>query len=751
VDQVAVETDWMNPSPRMSLQSHFELRHPSIYWAILSGTAALIYQVVLQKIFSYLLGGALLSTTIVIAAYMSGLALGGFLAGLFCDRLTPRKNQYLYLSLEVGIGVCGVSSLIAYMAYLSMLSRVITSPALVALLSSIAFRAIVALIALIPMTTLMGATLPVLVRCVRANTGQRSNGYPDEVVTISELYSANLLGAMAGVMISAYLILPFFGLWGATILACIANLFIAGLVFRFRPPDLARDGMQTFRETPQTLHQTDAIDLEKDLDDSPSPAMVCFLAFISGLIIFALEIIWTHLLAAVIGTSIYAFANMLFAVLLALYLAARREERLISNSRTPLSWLVLWGSVLLALSVPFYALSPLLFSVLGLISPGFFVREFARVVVACFLIVPVGFLLSRIFPRLLVVGVSPQREARTVGFLLSINTFGCLLGLFLGNFVLIPLVGSEFALKGLAVLLGFIAWIVYRRSPRKAQVPAHSASRFAFALPVLALLALAVPSWPPSLLLSNRSTWFGLSSEGQYKPLLYLGEDAESGFVTVSRRADGTLELRTNGIAALTPLRHPKSSATPTFPQAVNPHSKQAVMAALTPLRHPKSSATPTFPQAVNPHSKQAVIAAVTPLRHPKSSATPTSPQAVNPHSKQAVIAALTPLRHPKSSATPTFPQAVNPHSKQAVIAALTPLRHPKSSATPTFPQAVNPHSKQCGYRSAETAAPPRIKPNAGPYRSVPKRNDHWCLSRFWVAQRFTAAIVSSVRDGFSR
>lgn len=37
--------------------------------------AALIYQVVLQKIFSYVLGGTLLSMTIVVAAYMSGLAL----------------------------------------------------------------------------------------------------------------------------------------------------------------------------------------------------------------------------------------------------------------------------------------------------------------------------------------------------------------------------------------------------------------------------------------------------------------------------------------------------------------------------------------------------------------------------------------------------------------------------------------------------------------------------------------------------
>jgi spermidine synthase len=503
--------------------------------------AALIYQVVLQKLFSYLLGGALLSTTIVVAAYMLGLTLGGFFSGLFCDSLTPRRCQSLYIFIEAGIAVFGVGSLLAYMVYLSMLSTLIASPVIVSLLSSIAFRAIIALIALLPMTILMGATLPVLTLGVRASTGPRGNARSAESVSVSSLYSANLLGGMAGIIISAYLILPYLGLWGATILACSANLLIAVLVFRFRISDNSRKEMATHSEPSHVFRQTNPVDIE-----SPSFGMVCFLGFISGLIMFALEIIWTHLLATVIGLSVYAFADMLFAVFLALYLAARREEG--SDSvRTPLSRLVLLGSILLALSIPFYALSPLLFSAMGLFSPGFFVREIARVVVACFLIVPTGVLLSRIFPRLLAVGIPPERKGRGVGFLLSINTFGCLLGLFLGNFFLIPVVGSEFSLKGLAILLGLIAWIVFRRDPQNQRSPAEFLSRFGFALPILALVALIVPSWPPSLLLSNRSTYFGLTSEGEFKPLLYMGEDAESGFVTAARTSDGTIELRTNG------------------------------------------------------------------------------------------------------------------------------------------------------------------------------------------------------------
>ncbi len=225
---------------------------------------------------------------------------------------------------------------------------------------------------------------------------------------------------------------------------------------------------------------------------------------------FSLEILWTHLLAAVIGCTVFAFANMLMAVFIALWVAARREERIEPESNTPLSGLVLWGGILLAISIPFYALCPFLFSVVGLADPGFFTREVVRFAVACFLIVPVGVLLSRIFPRLLVVGIPAERKGRGVGFLMAINTFGCLLGLFLGNFFLIPVLGSELALKSLAVLLSLVAWLVYRRNPNEARVRTSYLKRYGFAIPIVAVLCVVVPSWPPSWFLSNRAIYFRL-------------------------------------------------------------------------------------------------------------------------------------------------------------------------------------------------------------------------------------------------
>jgi spermidine synthase len=509
-------------------------RIPSpIYWCVLSGLAALMYQVILQKLFSYLLGGALLSTTIVVAAYMTGLTLGGFLTAWFCDRLSARANLLLYASMELGIAIFGVGSLVGYRVYLDHQVALMANPAVVRLMSSVFFRSVFALTALLPMTVLMGATLPVLALGARAGTGDESR----DGVRFTSLYSANLLGGMAGVFLSAYLLMPYLGLWGATAVAALGNLGIVALVLRYRTMREPKTQRQ-----PRATAPVAALKSEETVEETLGTASALTLAFLSGLIMFALELIWTHLLATVIGATVYAFANMLLAVFLGLYLAAHREEKRTREVATPLAYLVLWGSVLLALSIPLYALFPLLFSVMGLFSPGFLPRELARLLVAGVLIVPVGYLLSRIFPRLLAVGVPREKRGRALGLLLSVNTFGCLLGLFVADFVLIPRLGSEYSLKGLAVLLALSALLVDRRGEAK-----RFARGFALAWPVLAVAALVIPSWPPSLLLSNRSTYFNLHAEGEFKPLLYLGEDAESGFVSVGRREDGTLELRTNG------------------------------------------------------------------------------------------------------------------------------------------------------------------------------------------------------------
>jgi len=510
-------------------------KHKAVRWAAMSGAAALIYQITFQKLLSYVLGGALLSTTIVVGSFMTGLALGGLVAGFIGDRLTHRRNLGLYLLLETGIGVCGIAGLAAYLAYLSMMDNLVADPWFISVLSSTALRATSCFVGLLPMTTLMGATLPILVKAVK-NVPASTEAESDRV-SVSELYSGNLLGAVLGAVVSAFVILPYSGLWGAFAVGVVFNAVIAVSVIRSLKS--AASGRASEEQEDRARLGTATV--------SYTALSSGLLSFISGLVIFALEIIWTHLLAVIIGASVYAFTHMLFAVLLALYFAARREEK-VEENKVSLPRLILTGSALLALTIPFYALSPFLFSAVGLLGPGFVVRELFRLAVACLLIVPPGIYLSRILPRLLAVAVPEDRQSRAVGILLGVNTFGCLCGLFLGRFFLVPVLGSEISLKLLVGLLVAVSAFMLIKTEGRARLTASLFEGKRKWVTVIAAVALIAPSWYPPWLLSARNAYFDLGSKLNYKELKYIGEDAETGFITVMRRQrDDALDLRTNG------------------------------------------------------------------------------------------------------------------------------------------------------------------------------------------------------------
>ncbi|HEV3082166.1 MAG TPA: hypothetical protein VGY66_20455, partial [Gemmataceae bacterium] len=72
----------------------------------LSGASALIYELVWQRLLNLVFGVSTLSVSAVLAAFMGGLALGGFLFGRRADR-TARPLR-IYACLEALIGAAGL-------------------------------------------------------------------------------------------------------------------------------------------------------------------------------------------------------------------------------------------------------------------------------------------------------------------------------------------------------------------------------------------------------------------------------------------------------------------------------------------------------------------------------------------------------------------------------------------------------------------------------------------------------------------
>ena len=147
----------------------------------LSGAAALVYQIAWQRLLFTSFGVDIESVTIVVSTFMCGLGLGAIAGGALADRFHSRL-LVLFALCELGIGLFGLVSV----PFIRALGEVFaTSPRVV--VAAVNFGAL-----LIP-TSLMGATLPILV----TDAVRRHGGVG---VSIGALYFINTFGAASGAL-----------------------------------------------------------------------------------------------------------------------------------------------------------------------------------------------------------------------------------------------------------------------------------------------------------------------------------------------------------------------------------------------------------------------------------------------------------------------------------------------------------------------------------------------------------------------
>jgi len=162
---------------------------------LISGMAALTYEVVWVRMLSLIFGTTTFAVSTVLFAFMAGQALGSYFFGKIID--SARSPLRLYALLELGIGVYAV--FVPYnidalnTAYVSSFDENIPN-FLVYSLIRFAFSMAVLLVP----TTLMGGTLPVISRYFVRNLG--TVGWD-----VGILYTINTLGAVAGVLLAGFL------------------------------------------------------------------------------------------------------------------------------------------------------------------------------------------------------------------------------------------------------------------------------------------------------------------------------------------------------------------------------------------------------------------------------------------------------------------------------------------------------------------------------------------------------------------
>lgn len=175
---------------------------------LLSGFAAILYQIVWQRSLFRLLGTSSESVTMVVTAFMLGLGLGSLGGGRLSVR-APGSLPVLFGLAELGIGLFGLISMPLY----SWIGQ-ITWAAHGAAIGLTAFLAV-----LFP-TLLMGGTLPLLVAYLVRHSGNVGR-------SVGSLYFINTLGSAVGSAAAALWILGRLGQAATVSLAAAVNIVVA--------------------------------------------------------------------------------------------------------------------------------------------------------------------------------------------------------------------------------------------------------------------------------------------------------------------------------------------------------------------------------------------------------------------------------------------------------------------------------------------------------------------------------------------
>lgn len=464
-----------------------------------SGATALLYQVAFGKKLSTIFGATAYAVSAVLAAFMGGLALGSYLGGRFGSRI--RRPLAMYGVAEVVVGVvCAVTPLLfdgIAAGYVSMVGRG-DSLAMV----SVARAVLAALVVVIP-TMAMGVTLPLLARAIAAR-GHNAQQRASSRHRLAILYAVNTAGGAVGAVASAYWVLPTLGVYTTMRAAALVNLAIGALaLFAGR------------RSAAAALEPSVAADRE------PTPKLLVGLAAASGVLVFAAEVVDTHLLALLIGNSAYAFGLMLAVFLTCLSagaaLAGRFEAR-VGRDRALSVGLTL-AAFTLMVSLPIWGQLPHVFSWAGKHVSSWHGRELVRAGVAFAALALPTTAMGLTFPLLLRRVAGGRGVAGHVGRLTAINTLGSIVGAIATGYVALPALGSEWSLRLIAMAFATCAFVADRRR--------------AFATLATAALVVAMPTWDMVVMTNGANVYF----TGREPPdeLLYVREDVHGGLTSVAR------------------------------------------------------------------------------------------------------------------------------------------------------------------------------------------------------------------------
>ncbi|MEO8500999.1 MAG: fused MFS/spermidine synthase, partial [Vicinamibacteria bacterium] len=488
-----------------------------------SGFTALSYQVILSRYGQLIVGATAFAISALLVAFMLGLSVGSALGGRWADR--TEHPLRLYAVAEGAIGVYGVSFPFLFPHFTELYLSVVPAIGTSSFLARNVVRFALGVGAFGLPTFFMGITTPAFARAVASRR-------QDSGVWLARLYGWNTFGAALGALATAYVLVPTLGLVGSMTLGAAINFSIAIVAYRRSLPV----------ETTTEDHSRDS-----DGGSQWAPALGMFLlaSFASGFLFFSLEIIWTHLLALLIGNSVYVFGLVLGSVLVGLSMGSVIARRLASSPKRARNWVgvsLASAGLFVILTLGLWDKIPAVFLPLARASPSFAALEGVRFMVALVLmLLPTAAFGITFSLTLHCATVRGAGFAEHVGKVYAVNAIGAVLGALSGPYLFLPKLGSLDSLKALGSLLllsGGLLILAVASFPRKRLVAGVAISSVLW-VPLVPI------RWDFTTLNMAAAVYLGDSASDRGR-IIYQREDATGGLTSVVKDRE-TLTLLTNG------------------------------------------------------------------------------------------------------------------------------------------------------------------------------------------------------------
>lgn len=398
----------------------------------ISGFCSLVYQVLWDRLIGYNFGGDSISSIIVTSTFILGLGLGAYIFGK-----VKRNAVSTYANIELLIGVY---ALISYFLF-SRLS-IIVGQIFLQGSEIMEFRFVliaVCLVFLLPVCILIGGTLPLIFNSYI--------GYKESTAgKTGFIYGINTLGACIGVVFVPFFLLNHVSLNVSLIIFGSINIFLSLLI--------RTNGLVGIGDT-QVYGSIE----KKDHYESLSIRQIKLLAFASGIISMAVEIIFFRVASVYWPSSAYNFPFVLISFLSALSLGS-----------------IFFTYIRRKLSLKHYELISILFlfSALGLAYSVAIRSAFHHdyKLVPYFLIVaPFAFFQGGIFPLLLELAAPTGKSLPGItGIIYLINSVGSFFAALITQFVLFALIGTKITVLLFFSFGLFIGTIMLLKSHKKTVV-----------------------------------------------------------------------------------------------------------------------------------------------------------------------------------------------------------------------------------------------------------------------------------------